>query len=151
MAATNPETLIQALHQRYEQAAFASVAAEEAQPSEADDPALHLALGRVYDGLMEEIDAIRALILQQMPIDDADLTILMFHAYMLAEFMTSQASPTEEDVKLMFGAVRWAFDYLMSEGRLDDVTAGTNTLAIAQLARIACRQSTYGVAEEVAA
>lgn len=151
MVATQHLTLIQALHQRYEEAEAAAEAADKAQPTREADALRHSELQRVMDANMAEIDAVRALILRQMPIDDADLTILIFHAYMLSEFMTSQASPEEGDVKALFGAIRWAFDYLMCESTIGDGLAGPNMLAVAELARVACREQRYGTADEVAA
>lgn len=151
MGTTTHATLIQALHHRYEQAVAALNAADLNQPPKAENEGMHDALGRVMDANMAEIDAIRALILRQMPITDADLTILIFHAHMQCDFMITQASPIEEDVKNLFDGIRFAFDYLMCEGRLSDEIAGTNTLAIAALVRNSCRAKIYGiVAEEVA-
>jgi hypothetical protein len=150
MVANRQPTLIQALHRRYEECVAVSNAADLAQPRQADDPSRWAAIERVTDASMAEIDAIRAVLMRQIPVNDADLSILMLHAYMLVEFMTGQAHPDKGDVEILFCGIRWAFDYLMSEDRIDGATAGTNMIAIGEMVRVTRRAMSGDFVEEVA-
>jgi hypothetical protein len=119
VAAPAAPTLIAALHQRFETVEAANHIADVAQPNKGDDSTRYYALERAMHDLSAESDLIRRLILLQPPIDDADLTLVAFHVWLLVDRIDSFDMPDKDDKIALRRGVQQIFNYLVSAGRVE--------------------------------
>jgi hypothetical protein len=117
-------SLILALHARYEAVWEAYSRIADAAPGKRplidtpEDEEAHRDYCRAEtakDYLIRESDLIRQLVLLQVPSDDTELTVLVYHAVLLAELDKSVMKPGEEAA--LSDGLDHVFDYLMSERR----------------------------------
>ena len=110
-------SVIHAMHSRYEAAWDEYNRADSAKLALTGDERLR-AQFQLDDGMREnatESELLRLSILHQVPTDDAELSVLAFHAWGLFDYDQN----TEEDRSALGQALNSIFDYLVSEGRVD--------------------------------
>lgn len=119
-------SLIAVLHERYEAVEAACQIAEAEQPCVDEDSTRHYALERAMQDLSNESDLIRRLILLQPPGDDADLTLMSYHTWLLVDAIDSVETPDKEDRAALQRGVQHIFNYLVGAGRVEMEKIGKN-------------------------
>ena len=136
---SNSTSFILALHARWEAAWEEYNRMDEAQPRKPERPREDLESWQLYHRLEEamaanqsEVDLLRTTILYQIPADDAELTVLVYHAW--GAFSVNPDNPQPEEAKAIEQALISIFDYRVSEGRADMEALGRQFTAAAMIA-----------------